>query len=179
MPEWRGNDSHDFNDMLNCSHKQHEIHAVSRVQIVVLVELCVADFLDIFSIREFAVHVGELSTRGVALRVQRWHEGRPEEWLDFNERIPIALEILLHDALDNVIEHELIVVIDQTILEHAHALVSPELYEVVIGFETAECRLRNPLEDFRDVTQVINVMRFRRGRQQFFRCPDRVVDFNR
>jgi hypothetical protein len=125
MSEGRGDHTHNFNDMLYGSHEKYEIHAVTRIQIIVFFELRVAYFFNVISIGELAVDVSEHSSRCVAIRIQCWHEGRPQKRLYLYKTIPVSFEILLDDGFHELLKHSLIVVVDETILEDAHALVCP------------------------------------------------------
>lgn len=79
-------------------------------------------FTDLFVVGDF--YVGLLVS---AL----WHKVSEYQWLLFDDVVKLDVKLRLHLGLHKVVEPLPVLVVDQTILEHAAAFVVPQLHHVV------------------------------------------------
>lgn len=115
--------------------------------------------LDKFTILKLTVNVRDRLLISVTIGVNRWCEGAEEKRLDLNDRIERLLEVLCALLLHESKELVAIIHRDETILEDTHALVSPQLDQVVVFGDGSWVRLGDTLEDLGHITQIVSVMR--------------------
>ena len=164
MSKGRGDDSDDLDDVLDGDHKQHQVHLVSRIQVVVLFEVGIALLLDGLPVGQLAVDVAVGLFGGVVVWVNGGNEAGPEERLNRHQARPLPLEVGPDEVLQQFVEEMLVVQTDQPILEYSRALVGPQLDEVILVCERFVGCLCDALEHFGEISQVVDVVRFcRRG----------------
>jgi hypothetical protein len=144
--------------VFDCHHKQHQVHFVGRVQIVVLLEVCLAFLLDCISIGELAIYIVEELFTCVSIGINSRDKTSPQQWLNCHQTAPISLKVHSNQLLKKIIEEYLILCANKSIFEDSGALVGPQLYEVtLINKGSASC-FCNSLEDFRKVSQIIDIV---------------------
>lgn len=125
MTEGGCDDSDNFDDVLDGSHEEHEVHSVAGVHVVVFIQVLIAFLPDELSVGQLTIHVIQWFFAGVSIRVDCWDEASPEKWLHCYQLRPLFLEILLNDVFQHILEEILIFDADEPVFEDSRTFVSP------------------------------------------------------
>lgn len=125
MSKGSSDDSDNFDDMLDGYHEKDQIHLVSRVKVVVLIQVRLAFLLYCISIGQLTVNIIQGLLGGITIRVESGDEASPKKRLHCDQTAPITLEVYPHQILQQVIKEDLIFNADEPVLEDSGALVGP------------------------------------------------------
>jgi hypothetical protein len=156
----------DLDNMFNCICKEYQIHSFASIHCVKLFEHIHALLRHKFTICELAVDVGQRLLGIVTIRVDHGREGAEEQRLDLDKIIQTLLELLRSLLFEELQQLVTILLRDETVLEHSHALMGPEFDCRGLVSVSAGIRFRDALEDLRHITQVVCVMGLGRCRAE-------------